>query len=214
MLEKEIIDFAKEYIEELFEGEFSGHDYWHTIRVFKLAKYIAKIEGADEFIVMLSSLLHDVDDRKIFPKTYDGKKNAVYFMEKCGLDDEIIFKVLNVIDEISFGKNEKSPSTIEAKCVQDADRLDAIGAIGIGRAFAYGGNKNRAMYDPKISPKLNMTKEEYRSSKSTTINHFYEKLFRLKDLMNTETGKKIAIKRDAFMRKFVDEFMREWNVEF
>lgn len=213
MLEKEIIKSAEEYVRNLFKNDFSGHDYFHTDRVFKLSKYIAKIEGADEFIVSLSSLLHDVDDRKLSPETHDEKKNAVSFMKKCSLDQEIIDRVCRVIDEISFGNNLEKPTTIEAKCVQDADRLDAIGAMGIGRAFAFGGNHNRKMYDPDIKPNLNMTKEEYRNSKSTTINHFYEKLFLLKELMNTETGKKIAIERDEFMRKFVDEFMREWNAE-
>lgn len=213
MIDNKIIELGKQYVKSLFENEYSGHDYWHTIRVYKVSNYIAKIEGADEFIVSLASLLHDVDDVKLSPETHEEKKRAVSFMKSCNLEENTINRVCKIIDEISYGNNDERPSSIEAKCVQDADRLDAIGAIGIGRVFAYGGNHNRLMYDPEVKPKLNMTKEEYRNSKSTTINHFYEKLFKLKDLINTDTGKRIASERERFMKNFVDEFMKEWNVE-
>ena len=213
MLEHEIISRAKEYVRELFSEEFSGHDYWHTMRVLKMAERLAAEEQADSFVVQLAALLHDVDDIKLSPKTHEKKKNAVWFMHQVSLEDEMINRVCVIIDEISFAGQSILPSTIEGKCVQDADRLDALGAIGIARAFAFGGNHHRLIYDPEIRPNFNMSKEEYRKSNSTTVNHFYEKLFQLKERMNTNSGKRLAAEREAFMKDFLKEFMREWQGE-
>ena len=213
MLEHEIISRAKEYVRELFAKEFSGHDYWHTMRVLKMAERLAAEEQADIFVVQLAALLHDVDDIKLSPKTHEKKENAVRFMHQVSLDDKMINRVCIIIDEISFAGQSILPGTIEGKCVQDADRLDALGAIGIARAFAFGGNHHRVMHDPGIPPNFNMSKEEYRKSNSTTVNHFYEKLFQLKELMNTNSGKRLAAEREAFMKDFLKEFMREWQGE-
>ena len=207
----ELIERAKAYVREKFENEFSGHDYFHTFRVFNMATQIAKNEGANLEIVQLASLLHDVDDRKISPDTYENQANAREFLICNYVDDETIEMICQIVREISFSSNNESPTTLEGKCVQDADRLDEIGAIGIARAFAYGGNHNRLMYHPDVKPNLNMSKEEYVNSKSTTVNHFYEKLFKLTDMMNTETAKAIAMEREEFMRGFVDEFLNEWE---
>ena len=213
MLEHEIISRAKEYVRELFAKEFSGHDYWHTMRVLKMAERLAAEEQADIFVVQLAALLHDVDDIKLSPNTHEKKENAVRFIHQVSLEDKMINRVCIIIDEISFAGQSILPGTIEGKCVQDADRLDALGAIGIARAFAFGGNHHRVMHDPGISPNFNMSKEEYRKSNSTTINHFYEKLFQLKELMNTNSGKRLAAEREAFMKDFLKEFMREWQGE-
>ena len=213
MLEHEIISRAKEYVRELFAKEFSGHDYWHTMRVLKMAERLAAEEQADIFVVQLAALLHDVDDIKLSPNTHEKKENAVRFMHQVSLDDKMINRVCIIIDEISFAGQSILPGTIEGKCVQDADRLDALGAIGIARAFAFGGNHHRVMHDPGISPNFNMSKEEYRKSNSTTVNHFYEKLFQLKELMNTNSGKRLAAEREVFMKDFLKEFMREWQGE-
>ena len=213
MLEHEIISRAKEYVRELFAKEFSGHDYWHTMRVLKMAERLAAEEQADIFVVQLAALLHDVDDIKLSPNTHEKKENAVRFMHQVSLDAKMINRVCIIIDEISFAGQSILPGTIEGKCVQDADRLDALGAIGIARAFAFGGNHHRVMHDPGISPNFNMSKEEYRKSNSTTINHFYEKLFQLKELMNTNSGKRLAAEREAFMKDFLKEFMCEWQGE-
>jgi uncharacterized protein len=207
----ELIERAKNYVKEKCENEFSGHDYFHSLRVFNMATQIAKNEGANLEIVQLASLLHDVDDRKISPDTYENQANAREFLICNYVDDETIEMICQIVREISFGSNNESPTTLEGKCVQDADRLDAIGAIGIARAFAYGGNHNRHMYHPDIKPNLNMTKDEYKKSESTTINHFYEKLFKLTALMNTETALQIAKEREAYMNDFVSKFMDEWN---
>lgn len=210
-MKENIIELARVYVKNKFENEYSGHDYFHTLRVFNMATNIAKSEGADLEIVQLAALLHDVDDRKISPQTYEKQTNARSFLKLNSVDDIRIESICQIIREISFGANDSAPTTLEGKCVQDADRLDAIGAIGIARAFAYGGNHNRHMYHPEIKPQLNMTKEEYVKSESTTINHFYEKLFKLTDLMNTKTAKSIAIERDKYMKQFVLEFMDEWE---
>ena len=207
----ELIKRAQIYVRDKFENEYSGHDYFHTLRVFKMATRIAKCEGANLEIAQLAALLHDVDDRKISPDTYKSQANARTFLLSNGIDEKTIEIICQIIREISFGANTAVPSTLEGKCVQDADRLDAIGAIGIARAFAYGGNHNRHMYHPDIKPKLNMTKEEYVKSESTTINHFYEKLFKLTALMNTKTAIQIAEARQAYMKEFVAEFMDEWD---
>ena len=209
-MNKEIIDRAAEYVKEKFENEYSGHDWFHTLRVFKTATRIAEAEGADLVTVQLAALLHDVDDRKLSPETYENKANARRFLTENKVDDGKTDEICRIIGEISFSEG-CVPSTLEGKCVQDADRLDAIGAVGIARAFAYGGNHNRLMYHPDIAPKLNMSKEEYIKSNSTTVNHFYEKLFKLTDMMNTDTAKAIAKKRDAYMRDFIAEFLDEWE---
>ena len=207
----ELIERAQTYVKDKFENEFSGHDYFHTLRVFKMATKIAQSEGANVEIVQLSALLHDVDDRKISPETYQTQANARSFLSSSGVDDDTVENICKIIREISFGGNDTVPTSIEGRCVQDADRLDAIGAIGIARAFAYGGNHHRLMHHPDIKPNLNMTKEEYRKSESTTINHFYEKLFKLTLLMNTQTAIQIAKEREAYMKEFVDKFLAEWE---
>ena len=158
--------------------------------------------------MQLAALLHDVDDVKLSPETHDTKKNAVRFMKNSGVDDKVIASVCKIIDEVSFaGTDSVVPSTLEGKCVQDADRLDAIGAIGIARTFAYGGSKGRRIHDPDIKPMTNM------NHNSTSINHFYEKLLLLKDMMNTETAKKMAMHRQAVMKEYLVEFMAEWEGE-
>lgn len=212
---EKMVNKALEYIKEIFAGDSSGHDYYHTVRVYKLAAEIAKQEDADVNIVQLAALLHDVDDKKLSPETYAAKKNAVDFMTANGVDADSINKVCKIIEEVSFaGTDSVVPGTIEGKCVQDADRLDAIGAIGIARTFAYGGSRGRKIYDPDIKPKIGMGKEEYQNPLgSTSINHFYEKLLLLKDMMNTTAGKKMAEHRQAVMQEFLDEFMAEWDGE-
>lgn len=211
-MNKEIIARAMAYVKEKFENEYSGHDWFHTLRVFRTATRIAEAEGADVVTVQLAALLHDVDDRKLSPETYAEQKNARVFLAENGVEESVICEICRIISEVSFvGSDSVVPSTLEGKCVQDADRLDAIGAIGIARAFAYGGNHNRLMHHPDIAPNPNMSKEEYIKSNSTTVNHFYEKLFKLTDMMNTDTAKQIAKERDVYMKAFIAEFLDEWE---
>ncbi len=203
------------FIRNIFAHDSSGHDYYHTERVYRLALKIAQKENASLKVVRLAALLHDVDDIKISPNTHKDKLNALNYMKINNIDDNTINSVLTIIDEVSFvGTDSVIPSTIEGKCVQDADRLDAIGAIGIARAFAYGGSKGRKIYDPTIPPKLNMNENEYRNNNDgTSINHFYEKLLLLEGMMTTDEGKRLARNRHKFMKEFLDEFMSEWNGE-
>lgn len=207
-----LISATIEYVKDVFATDFSGHDFFHTMRVYQTATKIATEEKADLQIVQLAALLHDVDDRKLSPETCENKDRAVAYMRSKGLSEDTITRVKDIIGEVSFvGTDSVVPKTLEGKCVQDADRLDALGAMGIARAFAYGGNHNRVMYDPEIPPALNMGKEEYQNHVSTTVNHFYEKLFLLKDMMNTESAKRIAGHREQYMREYIDEFLAEWN---
>lgn len=200
----------KQKIKDLFANDCSGHDYWHSIRVLNSAEKIAKTEKCDEYIVMIAALLHDTDDVKLFETT--DYENARCIMSECRLAQNTIDTVIAIIKEISFkGTETTSPKSIEGKIVQDADRLDAMGAIGIARAFAYGGNHNRAIHIPDSQPKTNMNEAEYRKNDGTTINHFYEKLLLIKDMMNTDCAKIIANKRDRYMREFLKEFYDEWN---
>ena len=211
-MDKQIIDEAIEYVKKVFEQDYSGHDFFHTFRVYKMAITIAKQESADMLIVQLAALLHDVDDRKLSPETYANKDKAVDFLRKHNVPQKTIKTIIDIIDAVSFmGVDSIVPGSIEGKCVQDADRLDAIGAIGIARAFTYGGNHNRAIYNPDIPFQEKMTKEEYQNNISTTINHFYEKLFQLSERMNTDTAKVIAKERDSYMRAYVSEFLAEWE---
>lgn len=213
---QKIIDNAIDYVKVFFEGESSGHDYFHTMRVFRNAKLILDKEkikdNVDEEVIYLSALLHDVDDVKLSPETSNNKDNAVKFLKDNNVSNSKIEFIKKIIDEVSYrGKDSITPETIESKIVQDADRLDAIGAIGIARTFAYGGSRGRAIYNPDIKPRLNISSEEYRNFQTPTINHFYEKLLLLKDLMNTESAKEIAEHRTVYMENFLNEFYDEWN---
>lgn len=208
-MDSQIISKAIDYAKDCFENDSSGHDFYHTLRVYRTAVRLAQAEGADTYTVALASLLHDVDDRKLSPQTAEGLDNARRFLAENGVDGDTAQKVLGIISEVSYkGKASTVPESIEGKCVQDADRLDAIGAIGIARAFAFGGSRGRKMYDPEIKPQ-----EFEKSENSTSLNHFYEKLFLLKDLLNTDSARKTAEERDRFMHGFVDEFLREWESE-
>jgi uncharacterized protein len=212
--QQEIIRKTSEYVRQTLAGAEGGHDWWHIYRVWKLAKKIGTEEDADLFVIELAALLHDIAD----PKFHDGDEEigpelAKEFLEKQGVDEAIIDHVDKIIRNISF-KNSFENTGFRSKeldVVQDADRLDAIGAIGIARAFNYGGFKNRPLYDPGIPPNQVLTKEEYKNSVSPTINHFYEKLLLLKDLMNTPTGKRIAEERHHFMEIYLERFYNEWE---
>ncbi|MCH5148727.1 MAG: HD domain-containing protein [Clostridiales bacterium] len=211
-MDNAIIDDAICFVKNIFEDDHSGHDYFHTLRVYNTATKIAIKENAHLLTVQLAALLHDVDDIKLSPQTHKYKDRAVSFLKEHGVSPEIIMTICDIISEISFkGTDTVVPKTIEGKCVQDADRLDAIGAIGIARAFAYGGNHNSVIHDPDIKPAVNMNADEYRNHVSTTLNHFYEKLFLLKDMMNTEAAKEIAQQRDEYMKAYIAEFLDEWD---
>lgn len=211
-MDRSIVEDAIEFVKQIFEKDYSGHDYFHTLRVYKTATNIAVREKADITIVQLAALLHDVDDRKLSPETCAHKDKAVAFLRAHHVGEDVIQSICDIISEISFaGTDSVRPATIEGQCVQDADRLDAIGAIGIARAFAYGGNRGRVIYDPDIAPDLNMNAEAYHCHESTTINHFYEKLLLIGDLMNTNTAKQIAEHREKYMREYVSEFLDEWE---
>ncbi|MCX8531553.1 HD domain-containing protein [Chryseobacterium luquanense] len=209
------IESTIQFVKEKLEGAEAGHDWFHIERVWKLSGKIAQTENCNLEVVELSALLHDIAD----PKFHDGDETLALkisrdFLESQSVDGKIIQQVLFVIQNISFKNRGEAPKDlpIELKIVQDADRIDAIGAIGVARTFNFGGFKNNLMYHPDIQPKLNMSKEEYKKSNGTTINHFYEKLLLLKDLMNTNEGKKIAEERHRFMLTFLDQFLKEWNV--
>lgn len=207
-----IINDALEFVRNIFQDDYSGHDYFHTLRVYKMAVRIAEQENANLRIVQLAALLHDVDDIKLSPETYANKDRAAGFLRKHGVSEAMIKTICNIIDDVSYkGTDSTAPETVEGKCVQDADRLDAMGAIGIARAFAYGGYHNRIIYDPEIKPTVTMNTDQYQCHSSTTLNHFYEKLFQLKDLMNTETAKRIAVQRENYMRAYLSEFLDEWD---
>ena len=210
-----IIEKTIEYVKDFFKNDFSGHDYYHSLRVYQNAVRIAEIENADVEIVSLAALLHDVDDYKLSPETACNMNNSCAFLKKIGVSDVSADRICNIISQILFkGTDSVIPDTLEGKCVQDADRLDALGAIGIARAFAYGGAHNRAIYIPEIVPNVTMNGTEYCKSQSSSIHHFYEKLFLLEDLMNTKTGKKIAHKRTEIMKSFLEDFLKEWNCNF
>lgn len=210
----EIVQKTADYVRDELYNEGSGHDWWHIYRVWKSAITINKKEGADMFIVQLSALLHDIADWKLHDGDMEiGPERARQWLIKCEVDLKDIDHITNIVREVSFkGANVKTKIvTKEGMVVQDADRLDAIGAIGIGRSFTYGGSKGRVMYDPNVKPTLHESFEDYKKSASPTINHFYEKLFLLKDLMNTNTAREIAQERHAFMEEYLQRFLLEWE---
>lgn len=210
-----LIDNTILFVKQQLENAEGGHDWFHIERVYKNALLIAQEEeDCDLTVVKLSALLHDIADSKFHNGDEQvGPKTARTFLESQGVSEEIIAHVIAIIENISFkgGNFEKQFHSKELDIVQDADRLDAIGAIGIARTFNYGGFKNRPLYNPAIQPNLNMNKEEYKNNNAPTINHFYEKLLLLKDKMNTETGKQIAEKRHAYMVNFLSQFYAEWE---
>jgi uncharacterized protein len=211
-----IIDQTFLFVKKQLHDAEGGHDWFHIERVYKNAVLIAEKEVCNLTVVKLGALLHDIADSKFHDGDEEiGPKIAREFLESENVSEEIIEHVIQIIKNISFkgGNFQKTFSSKELEIVQDADRLDALGAIGIARTFNYGGFKNRAIYNPSISPKLNMTKEEYKKSDSPTLNHFYEKLLLLKDKMNTETGKKLAQERHRFMETFLSQFYSEWEGE-
>jgi uncharacterized protein len=212
----ELVEETISFVKETLGGAEAGHDWFHTQRVFRNALLIAKDEKVDVLIVSLGALLHDIADAKFHDGDETvGPKLAQEFLDSLQIGAEITEHVIHIIEHISFknslAKKGQPPYSKELQVVQDADRLDALGAIGIARAFHYGGHKNRQLYNPDIPPNLEISREEYKHSHSPTINHFYEKLLLLKDKMNTHTGRKIAEERHQFLLKYLEHFYTEWN---
>lgn len=207
-----ILDKIKDYSKVILKDDNSGYDYYHAERVSKIAKRIAEKENANIFLCEAAAFLHDVIDYKVVSDEAKAQKELIDFLRSISIKESDLEHILYIINNISFNSNQYGKlKTLEAMIVQDADRLDAIGAIGIARTMIFTEAKKRILYDPNIEVREVMTKEEYRSNNGTTINHFYEKLLKLKDLMNTDEGKKLAIKRNEFLELYLEEFYLEWN---
>ncbi len=223
MNKAQIIQNTIGFVKKTLKDAEGGHDYFHIERVYKNSLLISKYENVDEFVVALGALLHDIADAKFYHGDETiGPRKARTFLESQSVDETTIIHIENIIKNISYksglptNQNERPTQKFKSKeldVVQDADRLDAIGAIGIARCFNYGGFKNRKLYDPEIAPNLNMSKSEYKKSTAPTINHVYGKLLLLQDMMNTETGLRIARERHAYMEGFLEQFYNEWNGE-
>jgi len=212
----DLIDKTAAFTRESLQNAESGHDWWHIERVWKNARLLLRSEDANHLIVELAALLHDIADSKFHNGDEEiGPEIARNFLQSIGVESNVVFHVEQIIRNMSYksGLGEVKYSSREMEIVQDADRLDAIGAIGIARAFTYGGYKNRTLYDPSIEPKPLQSKEEYKSSTAPTINHFYEKLLLLKDKMNTSTARRIAAERHEFMESYLKQFFAEWQGE-
>ena len=194
---EKVIENAREFARNIFAADSSGHDFAHTLRVYSMAEKIAIAEGAEAQVVKLAALLHDVDDHKLSPNTADTQSRAAGFLQQQGVATDTAEKILRIISQVSFSRNTLPPDTLEGKCVQDADRLDALGAIGIARTFAFGGAHGRTIYAPE--------------DPTCSIAHFYDKLLLLKDRMNTDAGKSMALQRHQFLKNFLDTFLEEWN---
>jgi len=216
MTKAEIIENTMNFVKLTLQDAEGGHDWFHIQRVLNNAQHIAKNENVDNFIVTLGALLHDIADSKFHNGNESiGPDKARMFLKEQGVSEEITEHVVSIIENISFkgGNEEQKFRSPELDVIQDADRLDALGAIGIARTFNYGGFKGRAIYDPEIKPDLGMTKATYKSSSAPTINHFYEKLLLLKDRMNTQTGRQIAAVRHKFMEEYLEQFYKECDGE-
>ena len=215
MNKKKVVQNTIHFVKKTLDGSEGGHDWFHINRVYKNALLIAKNEKVDIFVVQLGALLHDIADAKFYDGDESiGPKKARDFLKSQQVEETVISHIENIILYISYKSSfdlNSCFSSPELNVIQDADRLDAIGAIGIARCFNYGGFKNRALYDPEIEPNLKMTKEVYKKSNAPTINHFYEKLLLLKDKMNTKTGQLLAKERHVFMESFLHQFYDEWN---
>ncbi|MBH0156072.1 HD domain-containing protein [Fictibacillus sp. 5RED26] len=211
-MKEKMIEQTETFVKDKLRDESSGHDWYHIYRVKNLALNIAEKEGADHFVCVMAALLHDIADEKIAETEEEGLKEVKQWLESISVEKAYITHIMTIISTMSFkGGSGKEMESIEGKVVQDADRLDAIGAIGIGRTFAYSGAKGQLMYDPAIPIRETMTKEQYRNERSTAINHFYEKLLKLKHGMNTPYAKKLADDRHAFLENFLEQFFEEWE---
>lgn len=216
MTQTQIITNTKSFVQETLKNAEGGHDWFHILRVYNNAKHIVSKEPANKFVVELASLLHDIADSKFHMGNEDiGPQKAKAFLETQSVDSNVITHVVNIIKNVSYKGGHKTEDfhSIELDIVQDADRLDAIGAIGIARTFNFGGFKNNALYDPEIPANPNQNKEDYKKANAPTINHFYEKLLLLKDKMNTQTAREIAVERHTFMEIYLDRFYKEWKGE-
>ena len=216
MNKEEIIKKTETFVKDTLKGSEAGHDWSHIERVVRNARTIGKSENADLFVTELAALLHDIADSKFHDGNEEiGPERSERFLKELGLPEDDVEHVVNIVRYVSF-KNELDPGgndgfdSLELRVLKDADRLDAIGAIGIARAFHYGGFKNRSLYDPSIPPLENQSKEQYKKSTAPTINHFYEKILLLTDKMKTKTGREMAEKRHSFMEEFLDHFYKEW----
>ncbi|XEC96591.1 HD domain-containing protein [Paenibacillus tarimensis] len=214
MDEEKLLNSAKAYVKQALKHETTGHDWWHIYRVTEMARHIAVQEGANVLICQLAALFHDLADEKVVASKEEGLTAIKSWLEQNKTDSSIVEAVLDIISTMSYrGGNGAPMETLEGMVVQDADRLDAIGAVGIARTFVYAGSKGHAIYDPQIAPRERMTVEQYWNDKSTAVNHFYEKLFKLQGLMNTRAAKRMAAHRHAFMERYMEQFYLEWNLE-
>lgn len=214
MNKSDIIHATAQWVESRMSGETTGHDWWHTYRVWKTALKISKTEGGDTFIIQMAALLHDMGDHKFFGGIDKTRETAMFWIDQfAGITAEEKIHIADICEQLSYkgADVDTSMPDIEGKIVQDADRLDALGAIGIARAFAYGGKKSRMLHDPSQQPVMHNNFESYKQAKGTTINHFYEKLLLLQERMQTETGKRIAEARTSFLKLFLERFYLEWN---
>ena len=214
MAKQDIVAKTADFVKQRMSGEATGHDWWHVYRVWQLAKHIVGREpGADIVVVELGALLHDVADWKFYEDEEEGPRVARTWLEQNNADEKVIVRIEDIIRNVSFkgAKVKNKLSTIEGQIVHDADKLDAMGAIGIARAFAYGGANQRVMYDPVREPVLHQTFEAYKNDKTGTINHFYDKLLLLKDRMYTKTGKQLAEHRHKYLEQYLEEFYAEWD---
>ncbi len=215
MDESEVVTRTADYVRSQMEDDATGHDWWHVWRVWQTAKRLGEHENADLFVVELAALLHDVADWKLHNGDLSaGPKAAREWLQQLDVDKSIIAHVSEIVGGISFkGAGVATPmATIEGQCVQDADRLDAIGAVGIARCFAFGGAKDRLIFDPEHPPELHDSFEAYRKKSGPSINHFYEKLLLLKDRMHTDSGRELAEQRHQFLQTYLDQFFAEWGV--
>lgn len=203
---------AEQFARSVHENDQTGHDWFHIERVVKTARKLADAEGADPFICELAALLHDVADEKLNESKEAGLARVSGWLDGSGIDEAVKAEVLEIISSMSFSEGPRNPMrTLEGQVVRDADRLDAIGAIAIARTFVYAGAKGHPIYDPSLPPRESMTKEQYRNGKTTAVNHFYEKLLKLKSLLHTDTARAIAEERHRFMEHYLEQFHREWS---
>ncbi|UOE54123.1 HD domain-containing protein [Bacillus sp. CMF12] len=210
---EKIIHITEKFVRDTLGEDTTGHDWHHIERVRKIALYIAKKEQAgDSFLIEMAALLHDIPDAKLNTSKESGERKLSDFLQEIEIAEEASSSIKTIIDSVSFkGGNNQKVLSVEAKIVQDADRLDAIGAVGIARAFAYGGKKGQPIYDPCLEIRKEMTEDEYRNGKSSSINHFYEKLLKLRDLLNTDTAREMAEERHQMMEQYLHQFFKEWN---